>query len=153
MNYNDFQILSNEEYEIINNHFLQTQKHDRKTLLNEICLTIVNCRNSCHNFYNNVGLKLKTALNECLAILSKIYENYSTTFNIEIKSNEIKNISLFSFVNNIISAIHLNTNWILIEEKEYYKNLGKKTNIELFDIVNKLLKSLNESSFYFFKHM
>lgn len=154
MDYNDFPILNNDQYKTISEHFLLNKTFDRKSFLFKICNELKNCSNAFLHLPNNYNKKVKDALNFSKTILIKWQNNFISTFNINtLSSQTILNENIFIFIKKIIDTISLTETWQNHEPKKYYKSLAQKCIIELLDILNKIISALDESNFYFFKHM
>lgn len=154
MNYEDFPILSNQEYELINSHFSKREKFDRKTILNKICNELIICKNICLESKSKYNKKICSALEKSLIILNKLNQNISSCFNIvNSQSQTMKIFNLFDFMKKLISISSLVFSWFEHEPKEYYKNLAGKTNRELLQVMENIISALNNSNIITFKHM
>lgn len=154
MNYNDFPILNNDEYNLINNHYLNKTIFDRKKLLSQINNEIINCINLSFNIQANFNLKIRKSIENMHKNLVKIQTNLTTTFNLDIVFNQnFSNFNLFSFINRILNIINQLTNLILNEQKEYYKKLINKNIEDLICALKEIFLALDNSNLLFFKHM
>ena len=88
MNYNDFPILSNEEYNLMNEHFNNNHQTDRKTQLFKILTILNNCFNICIGLTSLYNLKINNAINNTKKCIEKNINNINSTFNIEITNTK-----------------------------------------------------------------
>lgn len=154
MKYNDFPILNNDEYNLINSHFFNTEKFDRKTTLIKICNNISCCKNLCLELSSKHNLKIRNAINHTYEILNKLNENLSSSFNLNIlPNNTIKTCSLFDFMKKITNINSLILEWSKNEQKEYFKSIALNTMKDLVDILKAIISALEESNIILFKHM
>ncbi len=152
MNYDDFPILKNEDYQILNEQFNIVQ-FDRKSTLKNLCSELSVCSNSCLSLYSLHNSKTQKALKETHICLEKIFGNLTSFFNISHKNDTILNLNLFSFLKKISSLINGFLNWAKLEHKEYYKSLAFKSAEEICNHLKIIFSSLEESNILTFKHM
>ena len=155
MKYNDFPILNNSDYEFLSNQYQNFgMPFDRKTQLVKICQEISLCRNICFEIENKHNFKVKNAIEKAKSTLTKLFDNFSSTFNINITSTKlVLNLNLFSFLKRIIKIISKINNWSTHEQKEYYISMSQKSAAELLICLEEILSALEESNVQFFKHM
>lgn len=153
MNYNDFPILTNQEYQLMNENF-STIQPNRKAQISKICFEINTCKNSTLTLSNKFNKKICDSLNQTHTTLEKLLNNLTSTFNInETSNNTIVDMNIFSFLNKVVNIISLIQVWSTTEEKTYYKSIAQKSIVELLNILNSLIKSLQLSNVQFFKYM
>jgi len=153
MNYNDFPILNNEDYKLINEQFNQTQVFDRKTQASKIYIELINLKNSSFKELNSYNKKILSALNTTIKTTTKLIDNLISLFNTPQTDHNTTNASLFSFINRTINCIKLFSNWETNEPKEYYKNIAHKSLLELTSSLQEIFLALDDSNLLFFKHM
>lgn len=154
MNYDDFQLLTDSEYFLINSHYSSSSKTNHQELINEICDALFVCTNYCKTINGKLNLKLQKIFNETNQKLDLILNNLISTFNIsntQNLNNEKPNI--FSICEHLINLINLHHNWILNEEKEYYKKLAINNFNELIIILKNIFSALKNSFVLTFKYM
>ncbi len=153
MKYNDFPTISEIDYDLINQQYLNNQK-DRKEIVFKICKEIETCVLSFFQIeskYNQNIIKSLTLSNETL---KKIQNNLISCFNVPtFQTKQIKNFSVFSFLNSLTKILTLLIDWKDIETKTYYGKLITNSILEILNIQNTTLNVLNKSSVIFFKHM
>jgi len=154
MNYNDYPILKNEEYNILKQHFSTSQQLDRKTILIKICNEIISCKNICLTLENLYNSKIKKSVENTFIILTKLYDNFSSTFNINLKSNNsTQSFNVFKLIKKLTNLISLLIIWQQQENKEYYKIFSKNSIFDIIKTLEEIFNSLENSNIYFFKHM
>jgi len=153
MIYNDFPILNDNDYKLLNEHF-SLQQFNRKNIINQLCNELNVVANICLEIKNSHNNKIKTAIENTQKTVSKLFDNFSSLFNIyPTTSKTILNTNIFSFFKRLTKILELLTNWEQNETKEYYKTLTQKSINEITKELNGLFVSLENSNFYFFKHM
>ena len=154
MNYNDFPILSNDEYNLLNEHFNINQPKDKPTVLNNLLEKLNICFSFCIGLTNKYNVKINIAINNTKNQIEKIKNNLTATFNLtSTKNNSVLNSNIFILLNTIIEAVHETIIWTTIENKEYYKTLAQKNLNDLISCVKEILLALEKSNILFFKHM
>jgi hypothetical protein len=150
MDYNDFPILSNQEYELINSHF-SIEKFERNYFLKNLLNELNSLKNS--KIESNLNKKLKVSIDKSNQILIKLFDNLASMFNIQIQSSSIQEINLFAFLEKLINLATLFSIWKQNETKTYYQSISHKSEIEILNSVKQILNDLKNSSVITFKHM
>ena len=154
MNYNDFPILSNDEYKFLNEQYSLNPSFDRKTYLFKICTELLSCINICVGLNGRFNSKICYTISDSKQVLEKILNNLTSTFNISMSSQkEISNFNLFTFLKKIINTVSLITSLTNFEQKEYYKTMLTKSTNELLKILENIITALENSNLHFFTHM
>ena len=154
MNYNDFPILNNEEYNLLNEHYSSLYPFNRKELINNLCLEINICCNTCLKLSNQFNPQIRNSINNSHQTLIKLFNNFSSLFNVQIKPNQLMdNLSIFTFIKRIINITKLLNQWLVNENKEYYISIIKKSILDIFNSLENIFSSLEKSNLLFFKHM
>lgn len=153
MEYNDFPILNNNEYKIINEHLLQSSHFCRSSLTLNICNNLSYCISLCDSNRIQLNHNIKNVLFQTKQTMQKILENIKETFNIKLTNSQYYNFNLFTLLKKLSNTSTLFCNWIDNEQKTFYKTFAHKNNIEILKCIEKLLEALENSNIYFFKHM
>lgn len=154
MIYNDFQILNDEKYKLMNEHFTKSKLNDRQVTLTEICHDLIVCRDTCLHISSKFNVKLRKAVEETNNVITKTFDNFSSLFNINIKPNtKTSNFNLFSFMKRLIDTTRKITEWGKVETKEYYISIAQKSLGDILNCFDLILSALEESNLYFFKYM
>ena len=157
MTYNDFPILNNNEYKILNEQYEQWSKHsksDRKSQILKICNELNNSISFCLQLKSKHNLKIRTSIEQTRQSLINLLDNICCCFNISLShQNQLTNYNLFSFLKQQNHLLRLFNDWQNFEEKEYYKTIIQKSIIIILDCNSNLITSLEESNINFFKYM
>ncbi len=152
MNYDDFPLLKNNDYEILSQHYSEL-KQDKKTIIYLICSELICCANSCPSISNSLNHKSQIALNESRHLFEKLANNLTNLFNLSIENKTMKEINLFSFMKKTTSILQNFLKWANQENKEYYKKHALQAANELAQQLNLLLSCLENSNIFMFKYM
>lgn len=152
MNYNDFPIMNDEDYLKLNTLYSQPQT-DKHRLMFDLCTKLNQCRNMCFFITDNHNKKIKDSLLGASKTLTKLFNNFSSTFNIQPSNNQITEGNIFLFMKLLNSTIKLLQSWAEIEKKEYYQKLISNSSLEILEILDQLFGALLTSNISFFKHM
>lgn len=153
MKYDDFPILTNHEYETLNSQFLENTNPNRKDLLNEICQDLSNCSSSCLNLFSEHNQGIKQSLTLTNKTLTKLFNNLTTTFDLNPIKTYVSNTNIFNLLSRLIKIISNIQKWLQLEEKTYYKSLATKSLNEIILCANSILSALENSNIKLFKHM
>ncbi len=153
MNYNDFPILNNDEYELINQQFSSNLPFERKFHLLQICKEINLCSSSCFVISSQYNQKIIHTLSATNKTLTKLFDNLTSLFNLNNKATTIENFSIFTFIKKLINLNNLFQDWIANEKKEYYIAIAQKSIKEINSCVTDICSALDESNLHFYKHM
>ena len=141
--FNDFPILSNEEYSLIQNYY-NANKPKRKILIDKIIFLLHKNLFLCYNYTPNnktIHTFSKPAINKAKFEFQKILDNTVSLFGNSTHSNVVfKNNDYFEIIKNTAEIIYTFQEWSLTEEKEYYKNFSltcqKDLTLALIDLLN-----------------
>jgi len=150
MEYNDFPILSNEDYLNLNNFYFQNSSfEDREFYINKISLKIFSCLNISLN-NSELPKEIQTEIKISQTKLNTVLEN----LNIKAPdSYSVKSFNLLTFILNLIDILSVLNSWTKTETKEYYKNLIiSNTNI-ILETLNNIFLKLNKFKIKIFKYM
>lgn len=154
MNYEDYPILKNEEYKLLNDKYSQTFSFNKNAILHKICLEIQQCLSSCSHINNSFNMKTLETIRKSNQTLEKTLNNLKEMFSIPLQSiKETNNFNIFTYTKRIALAIELITNLVNHEKKEYYKSFILKTCSDLTKLIIALQETLEDSSVHFFRHM
>ena len=154
MNYNDFPILGDEKYKMIQSEYEKFLPFNRKNNINKIYFLLEECRHFCFGLTNKFNTSISSCINESKKIIEKLMDNLHATFSINIEyKHEIKEFNLFTFTKKLIECIYEIKNWNSKEDKEYYKKISEDCMIDLLFCLKTLISSLEKSNLHFFKYM
>lgn len=154
MTYNDYQILSNDEYKILESHYNASNNYSKNHTINSIH-TLVNTAKCSLQYSNNFkNFQIKKELNNHFLILNKLEDNLKSMLSLEIsKPTLIESFNLFNYINNLFSIIKLLNVWLENENKEYYKKIIRISKIEIENLISSILSILSTLSINFYKFM
>jgi len=147
MKYNDFQILNHDEYKILNTHYTQNQL-DRTTTISKICVNIDECKSSLNQLIHSSNWQIKQELNKCFSDFSLILENLNHK-----PLNQIKSLTLFTFLKKISTTIQYLLTWQRQETKDYFKTIISSSIQILTTNLTNILTALENSNIKIFKFM
>ena len=155
MIYNDFPILNNDEYKLLESKYSSNNLLDRKTEVIKIFHSLTICKNSSSHISQQLNHQILKAIQSTHSTLTKILENFSATFSIPSSINEsnIYTFNLFQFLKKLTSIVEQLNEWQAKEDKEYYKNFINISNKELLNEINNILSQIEKSNIYLFKFM
>lgn len=139
MVYDDFKILTNEEYEKLNSEYLLNPSNRKLYISNIISLLskITHC-----NQENLINQQLKPHIKT----LKTICNNIITTLKSNTQTNEVVNFNIFNVLEILNETIYQFYIWQEIETKEYYLDIIKssiKNLLECSKNIISILKILN----------
>ena len=154
MMYNDFPILTENEYEFMNENFKNSQQFSRPRFLDIVCFNL----KKLQHFSSFSNVKMSTKLKNCFMdsniTINKLINNLTSTFNHnETPLKDVHNLTIFSYLKLVVENLTILDQWIKQEHKEYYKTLISNTRTELQNICLNVLTVLESSNVYLFKHM
>lgn len=154
MNYNDFPILSNDDYKLMEEHFENKPKENRLFYLSEV-LSILNIAyNTCIGLSKVYNQNIRKEISKTKNTVEKIKNNLSSIFNNNhTQQNWINKTNIFNLLNILIEACKQLNEWAKMEEKAYYKTVLFNSINDIYLNILNILKSLEKSTIHFYKHM
>lgn len=145
MNYNDFPILNDEEYFLIQAQY-ESLPWNRNEKVYAIFLTLQQSLNMCYAIKENFNNKIKSALNQSKQIVEKILYNLSNVFNFKSTNLSVPSeFNIFTLTKKMVEASKQFEDWRLNEKKEYYKKIAHSCILDLLSTVNVILNSMEAS--------
>jgi len=151
MNYEDFPILSNADYELLKRE-LSFPKSDRIKSIEPITQALHTLSNCCSTT-KKLNTKIINSINQAKKICSKQQNNFSSLFNIPTANNQIENLNLFTMIKKILFTSRDLAILAEDENKIYYKKLFLKSSQELIATAADILSTLQDSYIVTFNHM
>lgn len=153
MNYDDFPILKNDDYKLINEAYNETNIFERQTHLLDIVKLCNYSQLDCIYLSAIHNSTINKALDLTHSALIKLSDNISSLFNISLNTTNNSANGVFQLLENLTTlAEHLHT-WQENELKAYYKSFASNSYHEISSMIKHILKSIQESRIISFKHM
>ena len=154
MNYNDFPILNDDKYKMIQAEYEKFLPFNRKNIITKIYLLLEECRHLCFGLNKRFNTHIDFAINDTKHELERVMDNFHSIFNIKPDyKKEIAEFNLFHFLKKLINCIKEILAWNSKEDKEYYKKFSDSTLNILLTCISNLIQSLENSNIHIFKFM
>lgn len=153
MEYNDFPILDDAQYKLMQDKFNEQFAFDRKETCFSVFLDLKNCSNSIPLLHSQLNAEISKQLNETKQKLDKAISNFEATFNLSAPKIEIRETNLFNFLKNLVKIQKKLANWLKFEQKEYFKQFIVNLLENISSCLYSLLNSLENANLRLFKHI
>ena len=155
MDYDDFPILTDEQYRQMQNkfNFFLEKDFDRKQNVFQIYSFLNECKNLIPFLTEKVNSKIMESLNLALSKLNKTISNFEATFNFSNQKIEINEPNLFAFLKKLCLTQKLFVFWLKNEQKEYFKQFALNAAADLIELQFNILSALEQSKIDLFKFM
>lgn len=154
MKFNDFPILTNDEYDKMRNEYISKQINNQELLFVEICNMLVDCESICNGLNKNVNkairLVVEKSKNEIGELLSDLIYSFKITNN---SSKNVKNFNIFSLQKNLIEIILKIQKHKLLNKELIKDTLLFSIESKITTILNNIINVLSDSNIYIFKHI
>ncbi len=152
MEYEDYKVLSEEEYNFLSEQYL-SQKQP-KNYAQFVCDKLEVCKNMCLTLTEKTNTNVATKIKGVFDYLQNIKDNLLATFSIKSATIcEVKNFNIFSLLTATFDVLNALYNWQNEETKQHTKIFLTKTINSLTERINLLLTALENSNILTFKHM
>ncbi len=152
MEYEDYKVLSEEEYNFLSEQYL-SQKQP-KNYAQFVCEKLEICKSMCLNLTKETNSNVATKIKEIYEYLQNIKDNLLATFTIKSATVcEVKNFNIFSLLTACFDVLTTLHNWQNEETKQHTKIFLVKTTNALTERINSILTALENSNILIFKHM
>ena len=152
MEYNDFPILTNDEYDKMKNEYLNKLNNNNETFINNICFNLFECVSICNGLNGSTDKTLRTIIEKAKIEINELYSNISFSYKIEQKpKTEVKDFNVFILMRNIIKII------TSIERYKSSFNNNEKTLLssveyKLITISESIIDHLSNKQIFIMKH-
>ena len=154
MLYNDYQVLNDDEYQIINLHYQQTEPQTQSEIVNKLFVNFDQCKSYCFGLNSCVNKRIQAVLNNAKAEFEKLISNINTSFKLNAKTTKVvSTFSVFDFANKLIEGIKLAQEFLNLATDPKFTDFAKQTTKTILDIANQLFDALSSSNIQMFKHM
>lgn len=154
MNYNDFPILSNEQYDLLQQNY-SNYKTDRNTYINRILAGLHECKFTCLNI-KDCNKNITLSISNTLSTIDLIINNLSNLTNAPVSYEntvKISNFNVFKFLGKLLNCLNLFHNWQNDESKDYFKNLANTYFLDLSKCLSNIISALEQSNVRLYKYM
>lgn len=153
MEYNDFPILDDARYKLMQDKFNEQFAFDRKENVFLIYSNLCECNLACISLYNKLNKSICDCLKQNRPKLELAISNLEATFNLHINKTEIKEINLFAFLIKLTNILkHINF-WQQKEQKEYFRHFALQLSADLTEVLFNILSTLEKSNIQLFKYL
>lgn len=153
MEYNDFKILSNEQYDMLNKQYVINENIEMD-ILNNLFLNFDQCKSFCFGLSNKVNKQIQQALNNARQEYDKLINNLNLTFNITAHTPQtIQSFNLFSFAKKVVEGLILVQQLCFVSANKKISNFVCATTKTILEILSNLFSALEKSNIHLFKYM
>ena len=153
MEYNDFPILDDAKYKLMQDKFNEQFAFNRKENVFLIYLELNQCVNSIPLLFSQVNSQICEQLKLAKQNLDKLISNFEATFNLPQQTKEIRQTTLFNLLKNIAKIEKNLINWLRQEQKEYFKQFALNAIEEIFNNLTNLLNAVDAANLKLFKYI
>ncbi len=154
MNYNDFPILDDDKYKMIQSEYEKFLPFNRNNSISKIYILLEECRHLCFGLNGQCNRDITRTLSDVKKELERVMDNFNSIFNIKLDyKKEIIEFNLFHFLKKLIDCTIEMKIWNSKEDKEYYKKFSDNSLEILLNCISNLVQSLEKSNVHIFKYM
>ena len=148
MQYDDYKILTDEEYSKLNSQYNQNQTTDRIKYIHKITTQLQNIVNSY--LIETPSITLNSSIKELKDICKKILNNLPQN---NISNNNFFHCNIFKLLEISNDVILEFTTWLCNENKEYYKEIVIHSINDLSICNKKILEKIQNLNIKIYKFM
>ena len=153
MEYNDFPILDDARYKLMQDKFNEQFAFDRKENVFLIYLELNRCSDEIPLLFSQVNTQICEQLKLAKQNLDKLISNFEATFNLTRQTKEIRQTTLFNLLKNMAKVEKNLINWLQQEQKEYFKQFVLKSIEEIANNLINLLDAVDSANLKIFKYI
>ena len=153
MEYNDFPILDDARYKLMQDKFNEQFAFDRKENVFLIYLELSQCANSIPLLFPQVNTQICEQLKLAKQNLDKLISNFEATFNLPQQTKEIRQTTLFNLLKNMANVQKKLIKWLRQEQKEYFKQFALNSIEEISNNLLNLLNAVDAANLKLFKYI
>ena len=153
MEYNDFPILDDARYKLMQDKFNEQFAFDRKENVFLIYLELNQCSDAIPLLFSQVNAQICEQLKLAKQNLDKLISNFEATFNLTRQTKEIRQTTLFNLLKNMAKVEQKLINWLQKEQKEYFKQFVLKSIEEIVNNLINLLDTVDSANLKIFKYI
>lgn len=154
MNYNDFPILANDDYNILKNEYLNKIKSETNDNVSKVFSILVLCKNICFGLNPTYNIKIQRCTNNIKNDLSKLLDDLKFTFKLnETANQDINTFDIFFLTHNLLEGIEIIVDILRSEINNYNRRLFSSIELVLTKSIKNILSALKDSNIILFQHM
>jgi len=149
--YNDFQLLSNEQYEELNNYYTTSTSPLKTEKL--IAIKLQFCINSFTSLQNNFNNKIKVEILKLVKQLSDFKDSFKVLFPSIVFTNQNISTNIFTVLSETINITTLTSQLSNSTNKIYYKKVLSKLIQNTLNSLSNFMILLSTQDIKFFKYI
>lgn len=154
MMYNDFQILNNDEYNLINEQYSHHQASTQTDIINNLFLQLDECKSFCFGLNKYVNKRIQNALVFAKNELDKLIYNINVSYKVSVHSIQaVTNFNIFAFAKKLMEGLELVQKLLEFATDPNTINFVKGTATTITSIAEQLFDALENSNIHLFKFM
>lgn len=154
MLYNDYQVLKDDEYQLINLQYKQNQPHTQNEIASRLFENFDQCKSYCFGLNKCVNKHIQAVLANAKTEFEKLINNVNISFKINAKTNKIvSTLNIFEFASKLLDGVKLAQEFYNFASDPKTINFAKQTTKTILDIANQLFDALSVSNIQMFKYM
>ncbi len=153
MEYNDFPILDDARYKLMQDKFNEQFAFDRKQNVFFIYSNLCECNLACPLLYNKLNKTLCDCLKQSKPKVELAISNLEATFNLHQNKTEIKEMNLFAFLTKLTNILKQINFWQQKEQKEYFRHFALQLSADLTEVLFDILSALQNCNIQLFKYL
>jgi len=154
MIYNDFKILSDNEYLKIAEHYNSTIKLEQNEIVSILFQSVNNLINQLSLSNLSTNHKIKNELNNQKLVLNKLKNNLSLLFSIKNPQLiQFNNFNIFNYLCNLTNIQNIFNDWLKIDNKNKHYNFILNSKYEINNLIISLLNVLSNLNVKIFNKM
>ena len=153
MEYNDFPILDNSQYKLMQDKFNEQFSFDRKETVFIIYSSLTECNFTCTLLYAKLNKTICESLKQSNEKLELAISNLEATFNLHLNKTEVKEMSIFGFLCKLTNCLKQINLWQQKEQKEYFKHFALQLSADLTAVLSNILSAIEKSNIQLYKYL
>lgn len=151
MFYNDFQILTTNQYEILAEQF-KHKNFSKMSIAEKLLSKLEECKSYCYGLDNQLNKQIQASLQQTKIELDKLIDNTNLLFNISPQpKNIVEHFNVFCFLKNLVTIIKLSQQ--LQEADKNNTQFAQATIKTIANALNNIIEKLEQSNIKIFKYM
>lgn len=154
MLFNDYQVLKDDEYQLINLQYQQNKPHTQNEIASKLFENFDQCKSYCFGLNSCVNKHIQAVLANAKSEFEKLINNVNISFKIDTKTSKVvSSLNIFEFAGKLLDGVKLAQEFFDFATDPKTINFAKQTTKTILDIANQLFEALSVSNIQMFKHM